>query len=84
MESNWSFFVTSWESNVEACKLDNTEEVSHLWSACSGSLQKALHNKGTLGEPDKEKLLEMICLLAVKKRNNLVNVIQFQKIFQER
>ena len=83
-ESDWSFFVASWDRYVKACKLNSSDEISHLWSACSEALQKALHNQGAQGETDIKSLLERIRLLAVKKRNNLVNVIQFQQMYQER
>ena len=77
MESDWSFFSSSWECYMKACLLDEGEEVSHLWSACSDSLQKQLHNKGAASDMDKEKPLEHIHQLAVKKKNNPVNVISF-------
>ena len=83
-ESDWSFFTASWERYAEACKLEPGEEVRHLWSACSDSLQKTLHNKGAGSEKDKVKLMDIIKQLAVKKRNNLVNVIAFQQMCQER
>ena len=83
-ESDWSFFLASWARYATACKLESGEEISHLWSACSDSLQKQLHNKGAGSETDKGKLLELIKQLAVRKRNNLVNVITFQQMAQER
>ena len=83
-ETDWSFFAASWERYAQACRLEPGEEVSHLWSACSDSLQKTLHNKGAGAEKDKVKLLHTIKQLAVKKRNNLVNVIAFQQMCQER
>ena len=83
-EMDWSFFAASWERYAQACRLEPGEEVSHLWSACSDSLQKTLHNKGAGAEKDKVKLLDTIKQLAVKKRNNLVNVIAFQQMCQER
>ena len=45
---------------------------------------KALHNQGATSSTTEEDLLETIRLLAVKKRNNLVNVIDFQRMCQER
>ena len=43
-ESDWSFFLASWGRYVNACKLEGMEVTCHLWSTCSESLQKALHN----------------------------------------
>ena len=83
-ESDWSFFLASWTRYTSACKLEAGEEINHLWSACSESLQKQLHNKGAEAEMDKEKFLGLVKQLAVKKRNNLVNVITFQQMAQER
>ena len=66
-ESDWSFFLASWNRYVTACKLEPGEEISHLWSACSESVQKQLHNKGARNECDKGKLVKLIKQLAVRK-----------------
>ena len=83
-EQDWSFFIASWGRYVEACKLDEGEEMIHLWSACGESLQKALHNQGATSSTSKTDLLDFIHQLVVKKRNNLVAVVEFQGMLQER
>ena len=73
-ESDWSFFMASWERYECTCKLDKVEVISHLWSACSDSMQKYLLNKGATNETSKVKMLDRIKKLAVRKRNNPADV----------
>ena len=83
-ESDWSFFKASWGRYVTACRLEETEVTAHLWSACSESLQKALHNQGATSSTSEAELLDGIRQLAVKKANNLVAVVAFQEMKPQR
>ena len=56
----------------------------HLWACCEEGLRKALHNDGAASETDPELLLVRMKSLAVKRRNNLVNVLGLQRMGQER
>ena len=62
--------------------LSGSSLVLHMWEACSEPLQRSLHHAGAGGETDPDALLKLIKQLAVKKRNNLVNVIELQKMGQ--
>ena len=85
-ESDWSFFTAEWGRYVAAVGLDsdNAGAVRHLWSACSDSLRCALHNDGAQSESDPASLLRRVKSLAVKRRNNLVNITTLQKMGQMR
>ena len=58
--------------------------ILHLWQACTEALQRTLHHSGAGSITDPEELLKTIKQLAVKKRNNLVNIIELQKLGQYR
>lgn len=58
--------------------------ILHLWQACTEALQQTLHHSGAGSITDPEELLKTIKQLAVKKRNNLVNIIELQKLGQYR
>merc|ERR1712082_217500 len=85
-EGDWSFFLAEWGLYMEAVGLsgDGPGAVRHLWSACSEGLRRALHNDGARDETDPKMLLSRIKSLAVKRRNNLVNVMTLQGMGQER
>merc|ERR1712239_114631 len=84
-EGDWSFFLAEWGRYTEAVGLsgDGPGAVRHLWSACSEGLRRALHNDGARDESDPKILLARIKSLAVKQRNNLVNVMTLQGMNQE-
>lgn len=55
-----------------------------MWAACTETLQRLLHNGGAGQLTVASELLEKIKGLAVKKRNNLVNIIELQVMGQQR
>ena len=75
-ESDWSFFTAQWARYRDSTKLSGVTETQHLWAACSQVLQRSLHNGGAGAVTDPKELIERIKELAVKKRNNLVNIIE--------
>ena len=79
-EGDWSFFQAEWDRYVGAVGLkdDDPGATRHLWSACSESLRRALHNDGARDVASPKVLLSRIKSLAVKRRNNLVNVMTLQ------
>merc|ERR1712082_319554 len=85
-EGDWSFFLAEWSRYVEAVGLSNDAPgaIRHLWSACSEGLRRALHNDGAREETVVKSLLQRIKSLAVRRRNNLVNVMTLQGMSQER
>ena len=64
--------------------LQGEEAVRQLWTTCSNSLQRALHNGGATSLTDPKALMEIIEQLAVKQRNNLVNIVELQNMEQFR
>merc|ERR1712239_82496 len=85
-ESDWSFFVAEWTRYSTAVGLDGDEPgaVCHLWAACSDGVRRALHNDGAQSETVVLQLLQRVKSLAVKRRNNLVNIMTLQKMGQQR
>ena len=77
-ESDWSFFQAQWARYKASTRLSESAETQHLWAACSQTLQRSLHNGGAGVLTDPGTLLERVKELAVKKRNNLVNIIELQ------
>ena len=76
MEGDWSFLVAQWARYKGSTGLSGESETQHMWNACSEVLQRSLHNTGAGQLVVAEELMEKIKGLAVKKRNNLVNVIE--------
>ena len=83
-EGDWSFFVAQWARYKASTGLSGEAEAQHMWAACSEVLQRSLHNAGAGSLVVAEELMEHIKKLAVKKRNNLVNVIELQGMGQQR
>ena len=75
-ESDWSFFSAQWSRYKKSTSLSGDSEAQHLWAACSTTLQRSLHNAGAGRIIDPLELMIKVKELSVKKRNNLVNVIQ--------
>ena len=73
--SDWQFFKSQWSRYKTAANLTKTQQIHHLWAACTPSLQHSLHsgNADSISEPD--QLIETIRLLAVKRKNNLVHIV---------
>ena len=62
--------------------MSSQQQIHHLWAACSSQLQRALHNGGANNVTNPDVLLEDIRLLAVKRKNNLVNIVDLQRMGQ--
>ena len=63
--------------------MEPDQEVNHLWAACSESLQRSLHNGGAGDILDPRALMSTIKLLSAKRRNNLVNIVELQRMGQQ-
>ena len=63
--------------------MSSTQEVQHLWAACDDQLQRALHNAGGGRINNSKDLKAMIKQIAVKRRNNLVNIVTLQQMGQQ-
>ena len=56
--------------------ISGDEAVQQLWTACSLTLQRSLHNGGATSITDPKALLDIIKTLAVKQKNNMVNIVE--------
>ena len=83
-ESDWSFFHSQWNQYVKGTGLQGPSLVLHLWEACTEPLQRSLHHAGADKEEDMEVLMAKVKQLAVKKRNNLVNIIELHRMGEHR
>ena len=83
-ESDWGFFKSQWHMYVIGTGLTGDAVILHLWQACTEALQHTLHHSGAGSITDPSELLKTIKQLAVKKLNNLVNIIELQKLGQYR
>ena len=78
-ESDWGFFSAQWKRYTSSTSMEPDQEVNHLWAACSEQLQRSLHNVGAGELRDPKALMSTIKLLSVKRRNNLVNIVELQR-----
>ena len=81
-ESDWSFFQAQWSRYVLGSGMTKQQQIQHLWAACSFDLQRSLHNGNSAKITEPHLLMENIHIIAVKKVNNLVNIVQFQSLHQ--
>ena len=81
-EADWAFFVAQWKRYVHGSQMTASQELQQLWSACSTNLQRQLHNGGGQNVDNMLQLLNNIKVLVVRRRNNMVNMIEFQKMGQ--
>lgn len=79
--TDWTFFLIQWKRYVLATNLSEPQQIHHLWAACSAQLQRSLH-MGADSVTDPRTLLENVRLLAVKRKNNLVHIVEFQRMGQ--
>lgn len=63
--------------------MNQAQEVQHLWAACDEPLQRALHNANAGKIENPKDLKDMIKQIFVKRRNNLVNIVELQRMGQQ-
>lgn len=81
-DSDWSFFEAQWKCYTMGSNMTAAEEIQQLWAACTQSLQRQLHNGGGTRAKTPTQLLSSIKFLAVKRHNNIVNIVEFQRMGQ--
>ena len=82
-ESDWSFFIAQWSRYTMGMNMNPSQEIQHLWAACDDMLQRALHNGGGGKVVDPKLLKDHIKQVAVKRCNNLVNIVELQRMGQQ-
>ena len=83
-ESDFSFFTAQWVRYVKGSNMTEDQQLQQLWAACAQSLQRQLHNGGSGKLTTTTQLMASIKRLAVNRRNNLVNVVEFQRMGQNK
>ena len=83
-ESDSSFFSAQWSRYVSGSNMTEAQQLQQLWAACSLNLQRQLHYGGQGRLTTASQLLGSIKRLAVNRRNNLVNIVEFQRMGQNK
>ena len=83
-DTDWQYFVASWESYKRATKLSGQAACDQLWHCPSESLKKKVFDSGVRPTNTEEQILTGIKRLTVKAHNNMINIVQFQSLCQER
>ena len=81
-DSDWAFFKAQWSRYILGTHMTPQQEIHYIWDACSKTLQRNLHNGAGNRIQDPKVLLEHLKLLAVKGKNNLVNIVELQRMGQ--
>lgn len=64
--------------------MSENQHLHQLWAACSQDLQRQLHHEGSAKTTSVNQLFDAIKRLAVNRRNNLVNIVEFQHMGQHK
>ena len=83
-DTDWQYFVSSWESYKRATKLAGQSASDQLWHCPVASLIKKVFDSGIRPTNTEEQILAGIKRLAVKAHNNMINIVQFQSLAQDR
>ena len=55
-------------------------QIQHIWAACEEPLKHAMHSGGAGKLTDPAELQMMVKSLAFKRRNNIINIIELQRM----
>ena len=83
-DTEWDYFISSWEAYKRATGLKNQSACDQLWYCPSTSLRKKVFDSGIRPTDDEETILRGIKQLCVQQHNNLINIANFQNIYQEK
>ena len=83
-DTDWQYFVESWSSYKRATKIVGQAACDQLWHCPTESLKKKVFDSGIRPTMSEEDILTGIKRLAVKAHNNMINIVQFQSLGQER
>ena len=83
-DTDWEYFKASWESYKRATKVTGQAACDQLWHCPSDSLKKKVFDSGIRPTMSEDKILAGIKRLAVKAHNNMINIVNFQSLCQER
>ena len=83
-DTDWQYFVSSWQSYKRATNLTGQAASDQLWHCPEASLKKRVFDSGVRPTDTEEQILAGIKRLTVKAHNNMINIVQFQSLAQER
>ena len=83
-DTDWQYFVSSWESYKRATKITGQAASDQLWHCPEASLKKKVFDSGIRPTNTEEQILAGIKRLTVKAHNNMINIVQFHGLAQER
>ena len=83
-ESDWSYFLASWESYKRSTNLRGQVACDQLWHCPVEALKKKVFDSGIRPTDSEDIILSGIKRLCVKAHNNMVNIMQFQNIYQDK
>ena len=83
-DTDWQYFVSSWESFKRATKITGQAASDQLWHCPEASLKKKVFDSGIRPTNTEEQILAGIKRLTVKAHNNMINIVHFQSLAQER
>ena len=83
-DTDWQYFEASWESYKRATKLTGQSACDQLWHCPTDSLKKKVFDSGIRPTMTEENIMAGIKRLTVKAHNNMINIVQFQSLCQER
>ena len=81
-DTEWDYFVASWEAYKRATKLDGQSAVDHLWHCPTEDLRKKVFSSGISHKNNVQELLDGIKKMSVQKHNNMVRVMEFKVMKQ--
>ena len=83
-DTDWQYFVASWESYKRATKLTGQAACDQLWHCPTASLKKKVFDSGVRPTMSEVDIMKGIKRLTVKAHNNMINIVHFQSLGQER
>ena len=83
-DTDWQYFEASWASYKRATKISGQSACDQLWHCPTESLKKKVFDSGIRPTMTEEAILAGIKRLAVKAHNNMINIVQFQSLGQDR
>ena len=83
---DWAYFVTRWQENIEATKLEGRDLIIQLLECCEEQLRKDLTRNagGSLTNKTADEVLTAIKKLAVREENTMVARVQLHHMRQDR
>ena len=83
-DTDWNYFIASWEAYKRATKIADQSACDQLWHCPSESLKKKIFDLGIRPTDDEATILAGIKRLSVRAHNNMVNIMSFQEMYQEK